>query len=275
MLVGAAQIDVTLGDKISNLNKCLYLLKLAAQQKIETIVFPECALTGYVFNSFDEAFRISETIPGESTKILEKACRKYKIMAVVGLLEKDKGKLYNSAVLISPEGLLGKYRKTHTLCLGVDRYVSAGESLPVFSLSQGKFGVLICYDLRFPEPARIMALKGVQIILNPANLPKNAEAYANFYNLARSCENRLFLVSANRVGEERNVRFIGRSQIISCSGQILAEGSKTTEEIIKAEIKLEEADVKHVVNIPGEYEFDIFKDRRPELYKEITKNNLQ
>jgi predicted amidohydrolase len=99
----------------------------------------------------------------------------------------------------------------------VDRYISRGEDLPVFSIPQGKVGISICYDQRFPEHARIMALKGAQIIVHPTNLPENAEAYANFFNQARACENRLFVISANRVGQERNVRFIGRSQIIEYS----------------------------------------------------------
>ena len=275
MLVGAAQINISIGRKKENLSKCLNLLKKAAVQHIELLAFPECTLTGYVFNSYDEASLMAETIPGDSTNLLKEACHKYKITALVGLLEHDGGKIYNTAVLINPEGLVGKYRKSHTLCLGVDRYILPGEDLPVFSLHQTKVGILICYDQRFPEPARVMALKEAQVILNPANLPQGAEAYPNFLNQARACENRVFIVHANRVGEERNVRFIGRSQIIDCSGRILAEGSSTDEEIIKAQIKPEEANLKHVVNAPGEYEFDVFGDRRPDLYEVITEPNTE
>lgn len=275
MLVGAAQIDVSIGRKKENLSKCLNLLKSAADQHIELLAFPECALTGYVFNDYDEAFLMAETIPGESTNLLKEACHKYKITILVGLLEHDGGKIYNTAVLINPEGLVGKYRKSHTLCLGVDRYILPGEDLPVFSLYQAKVGILICYDQRFPEPARVMALKGAQVILTPANLPQGAEAYPNFLNQARAFENRLFIVHANRVGRERNVQFIGRSQIIDYSGRILAEGSSTNEEIIKAQIKPEQADLKHVVNVPGEYEFHVFDDRRPDLYGLITEPNIE
>jgi len=270
MLVGAAQIDISIGRKKENLSKCLNLLKTAAVQHIELLVFPECALTGYVFNSRDEASLMAETVPGQSTDSLKEACHKYKITALVGLLEHDGGEIYNTAVLINPEGLVGKYRKSHTLFLGGDRYILPGEDLTVFSLYKNKVGILICYDQRFPEPARVLALKGAQVILNPANLPQGAEAYPDFFNRARACENRVFIVHANRVGEERGVRFIGRSQIIDYSGRILAEGNSTNEEIIKAQIKPEEADLKHVVNAPGEYEFDVFGDRRPDLYRVIA-----
>ncbi len=83
-------------------------------------------------------------------------------------------------------------------------------------------GILICYDQRFPEPARLMALNEEYLILTPANLPINAEAYANFFNRTIACENRLFIISANRIGEKKNIRFIGWSQIVCSSGQILA-----------------------------------------------------
>jgi predicted amidohydrolase len=272
--VAAAQIAVSLADKNANLDKCLHFLQQAARQHVELLVFPECALTGYVFNSFDEAFKLSETVPGETTQVLEKACREYGIATVVGLLEQDGGRLYNTAVLIASEGLVGKYRKTHTLCLGVDRYISRGEELPVFSTSHGRVGMLICYDLRFPETARSIALRGAQVILNPTNLPRGGEAYASFLNQARACENRIFLISVNRVGVERDVRFIGRSQIVDSFGRILAEGSDRDEEFLRAEITPRQADLKHVVVRPGEYEFDTFGDRRPELYEPIIHGRL-
>ena len=272
MRVGAAQIDIKIGEKACNLDKCLHWMGEAARRKVDLLVFPECALTGFVFGSFGEALQVSEAVSGESTNVLKEASRKYSITVVVGLLEIDKNKLYNTAVLVSPEGLVGKYRKTHTLCLGVDRYVTRGGDLPVFSLPQCKFGILTCYDQRFPEPARIIALKGAQAILHPANLPEGAEAYANFFNQSRACENRLFIINANRVGEERGVRFIGRSQIIDYTGKVLAEGSASAEELLMAEIEPDRANVKHVINSPGEYEFDIFRDRRADLYELIVQH---
>jgi predicted amidohydrolase len=269
MLVGAAQIDMSLGKKTANLEKCIHYLKTARRENIELLVFPECTITGYIFNSFEEALRISEEIPGETTRIVSEACSQHRMTTVVGLLEHRNGKLYNTAVLIGPKGLLGVYRKTHTPFLGVDRFVSPGEQLPVFKLPDARVGILICYDLRFPEPSRVMALKRVQVVCNPTNLPKGVDVYAAFFNRSRACENRISVISANRVGRERGFSFIGRSQIIDSSGRVLAEAGDI-EQIIKAEIRPEEADNKHVVKIPGEHETDVFRDRRPELYKEIT-----
>lgn len=270
MIVGAAQIDILIGDKSSNLEKCLRCLEEAHRQGIELLVFPECTLSGYVFERFEEACQVSESIPGKSTELLERASRKYHIMTVVGLLEREGQSLYNTVVLIGPNGLVGKYRKTHLLVLGVDRLVQPGNDLSTFPIQGGKAGMLICYDTRLPEPARVLALKGAQVIFNPANLPQNAEAYPNFFNRARACENRVYFISANRVGTERGVFFIGRSQIVEYTGNILAESDGVNEGLIKAEINLTKASVKHVVNIPGEYEFDLFKDRRPQLYNSLV-----
>lgn len=269
MQVAAAQIDIALADKSYNLQKCIVFLGMAARQKAELVVFPECSISGYVFSSFDEAFSVSETVPGESTRKLEQACRKYGISAVFGLVERNRDRLYNTAVLVTPDGLAGKYHKTHIPVLGLDRYVSPGEELPVFSTPQGKVGIVICYDQRFPEPSRVLALKGARIILNPTNLPVGAEAYPGFLNQARACENRVYLISANRVGVERETRFIGRSQIVDYTGKVLAQGSDDREELLVAAIEPSRAETKHIVNRPGEYELDLFKDRRTELYQPI------
>lgn len=109
------------------------------------------------------------------------------------------------------------------------------------------------------------------MILNPANLPEGAEAHAAFFNRARACENRVYLINANRVGHERGFTFIGRSQIIDPSGVVLAEAGSAGEELLMADISPAKADEKHVVVIPGVYEFDITQDRRPALYGPMSR----
>lgn len=271
MRVGIAQIDIKLKEKQNNIAKCEDMIKQAKRDKVDLLVFPECAINGYVYASFDEAYAEADSVPGDLTNKLEMLCNKHQINAVFGLLEKENNILYNTAILVTPEGIAGKYRKTHILCLGVDRYTSPGDYIEVIDLPQARVALLICYDLRFPESARIAALKGAQIILSPTNLPQGAEAYGKFIYQTRACENRVFLLAADRVGVERGVEFIGRSQIINVGGQILAEASPDGEELIYADIDPNQADVKHVVTVPGEYEFDIFNDRQPKLYEEIIK----
>ncbi len=272
MLVGAAQIDISLGNKANNLEKCIHFIESAGVLNVSILVFPECTLTGYMFNSVGEAMQLAETVPGRSTEILVKICRDNRVTAAVGLLEKEGKSLYNTAVLISTKGIMGKYRKIHRIILGVDRFIRRGKEISVINLPEARVGLLICYDQRFPEPARVLGLGGVQIILALSNLPVGAEAYAGFLNRARACENRVFLVSANRIGSERGAKFLGQSQIIDFAGVVLAESNSSAEEILISEVEPQSADIKRVINAPGEYEFDIFQDRRPELYNKLKED---
>lgn len=266
MRVAASQIDIVVADKRHNHDTVERVLREAAARGVELVVFPECTLTGYVITDTAEVEALAEEVPGESSARVVEVCAELNIAAVVGLLERDGDSFYNAAVLVDGGGLVGRYRKSHLIQLGVDRLLSPGAALPVFPTSWGKLGMLICYDQRFPENARTLALQGVRVILNPANLPRGAEAHAAFFNRARACENRVYLINANRVGTERGFTFIGRSQIIDPLGTVLAEAGSVDQELLVADIFPEEADRKHVVVIPGDYEFDIVQDRRPDLY---------
>lgn len=271
MRVGVAQMDSKFKDKPSNFDKCEYFMSQAKQNSIDLLVFPECTFTGYIYDNFDEAFSEAETIPGNLTNKLVLLCKQYQITTLFGFLEKDNDLLYNTALLISPEGIIGKYNKTHLLHLGLDRFCTPGSDFTMYNLPEAKVAPLICYELRSPEPSRVAALNGAQIILSPTNLAKGAEAYSSFINKTRACENRVFVVSANRVGVEKGFEFIGKSQIISNVGKVLAEASGDKEELIYADISPEIADMKKVVVIPKEYEFDIFGDRKPHMYDVLLK----
>ncbi|MHB9114866.1 MAG: carbon-nitrogen hydrolase family protein [Thermoleophilia bacterium] len=269
MKVAAAQIDVVIGEPESNLANIVRHMASASAMGIELLVFPECATSGYMFESRDEAAKYSDSVPGDTTRIFSKWCREYSMGLVIGMLEHDDDTLYNTACLVSSDGILGKYRKTHLIHLGVDRFVARGNQLECHSFRDTLIGVLICYDHRFPEAARSLALRGAQLLVQPSNLPRGAEAYGAFINRTRACENRVFSVSANRVGEERGAYFIGGSQIMDYRGEVIAEGDSRSEQLVVADIDLSLSECKHVVQIPGEYEFDLWKDRRPDLYQAL------
>lgn len=266
MRVGIAQIDCKFKSKEANIDKCEKFIIKAKEHSVDLLVFPECTMNGYVYNGFDEAFVEAETVPGDLADKLVSLCNKYHITGLFGMLEKENAKLYNIVLLVTPEGVVGKYRKTHLLHLGVDRFTTPGSEISVYNLPQAKVTPLICYDLRFPEPSRVAALKGAQIILSPSNFPKGAEAYSSFINKTRGCENRVFVVSANRVGVEGGYEFIGKSQIVNNLGHVLAEASGDKEELIYADISPEIADMKHTVIVPEEYEFNVFEDRKTDVY---------
>jgi predicted amidohydrolase len=169
-------------------------------------------------------------------------------------------------VLVGPDGLVGSYRKSHLPFLGVDRFVQAGDELPVFETPIGRIGLEICYDLRFPEVTRTLALAGAEIVCLPTNWPTAAAQNAELLAPARAFENRIYLLVANRVGRERTAEFCGRSQIVDTAGVRLAETDATSEALLVAEIEVAWARDKSIVPAPGEYEMHLFGHRRPELY---------
>jgi predicted amidohydrolase len=234
-------------------------------------VFPECALTGY-FLTRPEAERVAETASGPRSRALQTACARYRLIAAVGTIERaEDGSLYNAALLVGPEGLLAVYRKTHLLCLGVDRFLSRGPQPPrVVPTDQGRLGLLICYDLRFPEPMRALALDGAQVILLPTAWPASAVFYPDFLVRARALENGVYLAAANRAGEERGQPFLGRSLIVGPDGEVLAEARGDEETMLVAEVDPSHSDAKRRVFRPGEYEVDLLADRRPELYGRLS-----
>lgn len=254
-----------------NLSRVLDTLARAAAQGAHLALFPECALTGYMLTA-EEAAAVAEPIPGPRTDRLAQACRQWDLLAVVGTIERDeRGDCFNTAVLISPDGVLGRYRKTHLICLGVDRFlIPGGKLVEPFSTPLGRLGLLICYDLRFPEPARVLALAGAQAILLPTAWPQAATLYPDYVARTRAAENGLYLLAADHVGSERGSRYLGRSLIVGPEGEILAEAGQDEEALLLADLDLSRSTIKHRGFIPGEYEIDLLKDRRPELYRPLA-----
>ena len=265
MRVAVAQIEPKLAEKERNVDACLARIEEAAAAGAVLLVLPECAIPGYMFGSAEEAMPCAEEIPGPSSEALEDACRRLGMHVACGLLERDGDVLHNAAVLVGPDGLVGTYRKSHLPFLGVDRFVVAGDEFPVWDTPLGRIGVEICYDLRFPEVTRALALQGADIVVHPTNFPMAAKIQTELITVARAAENRIFLLTANRVGKERWAEFCGWSQIVDPYGRRLAEAGDKEQTLLVAEVDLELARDKDYV-IPGEYELYLFGHRRPELY---------
>lgn len=264
--VAAVQMAPVFMDPAANQRTILEWLGRAAAAGARLVVLPECALAGYMFRNPQEAAGYAEPVPGPFSRTLVEACAALNVYAVVGMLEKEEGAVYNTALLAGPEGVLGRYRKTHLPVLGVDRFARPGDALEVFETPIGSIGLLVCYDMRFPEPPRVLALKGAELIVHPTNWPRASADFPDFVTKAAARASGVFLVSCNRVGQERGADFLGRSQIIPPSGRPLAEADDHSEMMIQAELDLALAHQKKVVHIPGEFELDSFGDRRPELY---------
>ena len=269
--IAGVQMNPKLMDKSANLGLILRHLENTAAAGAQLIVFPECSLSGYCFESLREAVPYAEPIPGPATTAVVAACSRLNVHTVFGLLEHDGSSLYNAAVLAGPMGLVGKYRKIHLPGLGVDKFVQPGNlGFTVCETPLARIGLNICYDGCFPESSRVMALRGADLVVLPTNWPTGAEEFAEYLINARSLENHIFSAAVNRVGEERGFRFIGRSRIVDVTGRTLAQASADQEEVIYAEIEPAKARDKRIVRVPGKHEIHRFNDRRPELYGEIV-----
>ena len=270
--LAAVQMEPKIMKNKENLDKILQKMRTAASNGADLIVFPECALTGYVFASREEAVPFAETIPGPATAKLADCCQELGVHTVVGLLEKDADRCFNTAVLVGPQGLVGAYRKNHLPFLGIDRFFDRGDRpFQVYETPIGNIGIHICYDCNFPESARVMTLLGADILALPTNWPEGREKVANYIVVTRAYENRVHIVAVDRVGTERGTRFIGLSKIVNARGDTLADASSDKEEIIYAEVSLAEARQKSVIFKTDESELNFIGDRRPELYGELTK----
>jgi predicted amidohydrolase len=270
--IACAQIDCLLGQPGTNLNKIVSSIRSAAERDAKLVMFPECALTGYAYESLAEAIPFAEPLNGPSANAIAEVCRQTDAYAVVGFIEAEGNNYYNAAMFVGPNGVVGNYRKTHLPFIGIDRFLTPGDRpYQVFDLPFGKVGLNICYDISFPEPARALKLMGAELIALITNWPTAAWRSPEFVANTRALENHVFYAATDRVGTERGWDFIGRSKVVDCNGDTLAEAGAKDEELLVIAIDFQEANHNRIVNVPGSYELDRINDRRPELYEAISR----
>lgn len=258
--VAFGQMYPKLLEPEENYSKAEALIESASSEGAKLIVLPELFDTGYNFESREEVESVAQPIPnGKTTQFLIRMAKKHRIFIVAGTAERDSlGRFYNSAVVVGPSGYIGRYRKIHLFAREKEFFEPGNLGFQVFNLGFARVGVMICFDWFFPESARTLALKGAEIIAHPANL---VMPYAPRAMPIRALENRVYTITADRVGVERGLRFIGRSQINSPRAETLVEGSEEGEEVGIAEIDLSLARSKQL----NDYN-NIFRDRKPQYY---------
>jgi len=270
--VALAQFPCKIGNKQHNINKMAKYAQQARKQKAAIIIFPEMSLTGYTTR--DLTYELAEEIPGPTTEKIEKIAKKENLYTIYGMSEfSEKGKaiLYNTAVLIGPEGYVGKYRKMHLPTHSVfeeKRYFRLGYQTPVFETSIGKLGIIICYDIFFPEVTRALRLQGAKFIICISASPAIRKKFFETLTAARAIENTCFLAYVNLVGIENGLQFWGGSRLISPSGTIITQSKYNDEDISFGRVNYE--DLK-----PIEAFVPTLRDLRPELYaslKELSEN---
>lgn len=276
MIIAAVQTDFEIGHVHKNVEIVRHRLKIAADNGAKLIVFPECALSGYCFDSREEALGASVLVndTDEAIAAIIKDCKALSVYAIVGLLERSGESLFNSCVCLGPEGVVASYRKLHLPFLGVDRLVDPGDRpLDVFEVGGVRIGMHICYDGGFPEVARILAIKGADLVVLPTCWPPAADIFANHVMIARALENQVYTLASGRVGKERGYEFIGHSSIVAPGGFLKASAGNADDAIIYAEIDVNLARRKRVIRIPGLHEINRVADRRPDYYRELTAPN--
>ena len=237
------------------------------------IVLPEAAVTGYAFASLAEALPVAQRAevgrgacwPGWPRRIGSPSC--------AARLEPAGDEVFNVALVLLADGRRYRYRKIHLPFLGIDRFATPGPDAPAVIEADGlRFGVLICYDLRFPEAARICALEGADLIALPTNWPVGVQFHPDLFAPARAAENHCYVLACDRVGTERGTTFMGRSVLFDPDGKRLAVASRHRGgAACSADIDPELARATHVRRRPGEHEWDTIADRRPGLYERLLR----
>jgi 5-aminopentanamidase len=271
--LACVQSNVFFGQPVWNAEAAESRLASLAADCVELAIFPEAYLTGYCVDDLEGARCLAIPKDHVALRRVAAATEKLGIVTIVGFAEDEAGELYNTAALFEPGREPRYYRKSHLPELGLDKHVTRGDELPVFDTRLGRIGILICFDQRLPEPARVLALQGAELIALPTNWPDGAQISAEHVCVARAAENRVFFATCNRVGIENGVPFIGRSKILHPTGRVLA-AAEDGEEAIQADVDLGEARQKRTQVIPGKYELTVFACRRPELYGDLLDPSL-
>jgi predicted amidohydrolase len=267
--VALAQISCKQGDKVENTRKIEKNVTYAKKQGADLVIFPELSLTGYTLR--DQAYELAETIPGPSTRILEKMAKKANVHLVVGmpeLSEKTQSTIYNTAVLVGPSGFVGKYRKmylpTHSV-FEEKRYFRPGYQTEALETKLGKIGLTICYDVFFPEVSRLTRLKGAQLIVCISASPAIRQAFFETLTAARAIENTAFLAYVNLVGVEDGLQFWGGSRLIGPNGKTIVKAKYDKEDLVIGEVDY--ADIK-----PVETFVPTLRDLRPEIFDKLKEH---
>ncbi|MGV9777144.1 nitrilase family protein [Streptosporangium sp. NPDC003464] len=272
--VAVVQLDPRVGvdSRKDNMARALRSATQAADGGADLVVLPELATTGYSFETRAEVYAHAERVPdGETVAAWESFAREREVYVVAGLVEREGARLYDTAVLVGPDGYIGRYRKTHLWHREKLWFTPGDEGYPVFETPIGRIGLLICWDNWFPEVPRLLAQQGADILCSINNwvstsqprFDESGRCMANYLTMTAAHVNNVFVAAANRVGTERGTEFIGCSMIVGTGGRPLgAVAGHEREDILFADVDLVSARSAPVWNELN----DLLRDRRTDLY---------
>jgi len=261
-----AQISSKRENKEGNFQKIEAITLKAKEQGADLAIFPELSLSGYVVR--DQFYELAETIPGPTVEKVERLAKKTDMHVIFGmpeLSEKTQATVFNTAVLVGPKGLIGKYRKmylpTHSV-FEEKRYFRSGYQAAAFQTDLGNIGLCICYDIFFPEVLRLTRLKGAQLIVCISASPAVRRSYFEILTCARAIENTAYLAYVNLAGVQDGLQFWGGSRLVSPSGDILAKAKYDEEDFVICEVDY--GDLR-----TAETFIPTLRDLRPELFDKL------
>ncbi len=214
-------MEIEDGVKSKNIEKALSFIKKC--ENADFVVLPELWSTGIALQCAEE---LAEPLTGETISLLEDYAQQYHLYIVGTILENDREKVYNTLHLVGPEGLVGAYRKIHLFSLmREDQFLEPGTEHVIFPTKFCDIAGIICYDIRFPELARALALEGAKILFVPAEFPHPRKNHWEILLKARAIENQLFVVACNRTGKSEKYHFFGNSAVIDPWGEVLVKAA--------------------------------------------------
>jgi 5-aminopentanamidase len=260
--VCAIQASAVKYDKAANLQQAEMFMRRAADLNADAIVFPEMFLIGYTIG--DRLTELAEETNGESNQKLASWAKENHLLTIFGFPERNGSALpYNSACIIESDGtILGSYRKTHLF--GEEKKMfSPGNKINALKTSLGTVGIMICYDVEFPEVARLLAIGDAKLIFMIAANMYPYEADHIRYIPVRAMENSVFIAACNLVGDDGVYHYCGRSAVVNHRGDFLALGSADKDELLFAEIDFSQTN-------PEDSMLNYLSQRRPELYTSLS-----
>jgi 5-aminopentanamidase len=271
-LVAACQIAPVVGDVLENRARVRAAVEEAGEQAADLVVLPELAQSGYVFTDLQEARSVAERVDGPTVREWADLSRRLQMVLVAGFCERGPdGHLFNSCVLIDHGDVRATYRKAHLWDLESRYFTRGQEGPPVVDTAVGRVGMMVCYDVEFPEWTRMAGLGGADVLAVPTNWPLEArppgERPMEVVRLqAAASANRMFVVAADRCGVERGVPWVGGSVILGPEGYPLAGPvAADREELLVARVDLHEARTKTI-----SAHNHVLTDRRPDLYARLV-----
>ena len=275
--VAVVQFDPQVGTHHSqiNLENSLDLALQAALNGATLIVLPELANTGYFFANRQDAYEHAEPVPeGPSVQAWIEFAEQHQVYLVAGLAERDGMQLFDTAVLLGPGGFIGKYRKAHLWNREKLWFTPGNLGFPVFETPIGRIGLLICWDIWFPEVPRLLSLQGADIICSlnnwvwtpPPLFDEVGRCMASYLTMSAAHVNTVFIAAANRIGEEHGERYLGCSLIAGTNGWPIGTVAPADEQtIIYADIDLSTARSAPIWNSLN----DLCRDRRTDVYESM------